>query len=180
MLFNLEDYQTDLIVGCMDVGADNFNEKANSACNNCCEYVGCMDKEANNYNVMANLSCLDCCRYTLKPLLQEATTNTIDPITTECCLKLNASRTEDDVKYYTEWYMLPDVEGIDRCVRSNIWNYNVEVVGGGGVGVGTVTVGVGTVAVGVGTVAVGVGTTTSSGSVALTASTSSFGTWTPP
>ena len=172
MLFNLEDYQTDLIVGCLDVGADNFNEKANSACNNCCEYVGCMDKEANNYNVMANLSCLDCCRYTLKPLLQEATTNTIDPITTECCLKLNASRTEDDVKYYTEWYMLPDVDGIDRCVRNNIWNYNVEVVG-------TVTVGVGTVTVGVGTVAVGVGTTTSSGSVALTASTSSFGTWTP-
>lgn len=130
MLFDLEDYAPTIRYGCMDRTADNYLETisgvgvANTPCdNNCCKYTGCMDPKADNYDVKFNVECLDCCRYTIKPLIEEATTNTVDPITKDCCLKLNETRTDEDIKYYTEWYMLSDVNGVERCVRRNIWNY---------------------------------------------------------
>ncbi len=43
----------EIVEGCMEFGADNYNELANSPTE--CYYTGCMDSEADNYNPLANV-----------------------------------------------------------------------------------------------------------------------------
>ncbi|MAZ42240.1 MAG: nuclease, partial [Flammeovirgaceae bacterium] len=43
-----------VLVDCMLSGADNFNEDANTACEDCCIFGGCTDPEALNFNEDAN------------------------------------------------------------------------------------------------------------------------------
>jgi hypothetical protein len=43
-----------VLIGCMSASADNFNDAANTACEDCCLYEGCTDAEALNFDEDAN------------------------------------------------------------------------------------------------------------------------------
>jgi hypothetical protein len=46
--------------GCLDFDADNYNEDANTACEECCEFLGCTDETALNYDDEANSDDASC------------------------------------------------------------------------------------------------------------------------
>jgi len=68
------------IVGCMTIGATNYNSQATIPCEGCCTFridpggdlggdggdtniIGCLDPEALNYNPNATQACYECCLY---------------------------------------------------------------------------------------------------------------------
>lgn len=57
---------TNLIRGCRDTAALNFDPQATADCDDCCIYeiVGCRNPKAPNYNPNATIDCEDCCEKT--------------------------------------------------------------------------------------------------------------------
>jgi hypothetical protein len=100
MLFDLEDYATTYRTGCMDRRATNYNPTANIPCENCCRY-----------NTVVT-----------EGYWEEATIDGTNPISEECCKKLNvnnSSNTNSDTINFSDWRMVTDKDGIKRCVRSS-------------------------------------------------------------
>jgi len=50
----------DVLEGCLDFDADNYNAEANTACEDCCEFLGCTDETALNYDAGANADDASC------------------------------------------------------------------------------------------------------------------------
>lgn len=49
-----------VLVGCLDFDADNYDSAANTACEDCCNFLGCTDDTALNYDSSANTDDASC------------------------------------------------------------------------------------------------------------------------